>query len=225
MAYQKYILPLFISSKLVSQNSTDSAPTIEFGFTHSTYVNFCFHQPEFESLQKKETKTYDFNLPIQQCQYGYAIGFFLWLPINQTLTLKPQIDMTFSNLAIRCIPRIYAKVYDIGFSPGFAIALKPQDPNGIIYLARNMSCYLTAKQPYLLVGPKLDLKKYDRGFINKGFQNELVLGAFIGYGINYEFHGTNFAPEIKYCVESVAQNSIKHAKKLSHTLSVAINIF
>ncbi len=88
-----------------------------------------------------------------------------------------------------------------------------------------MSCYLTAKQPYIIVGPKINLKKYDKGFLRKGFENELSFGLLLGYGINYEFHGTNFAPEICYSLTSTGQNQINDSKKMSHTISLGFNFF
>ena len=92
-------------------------------------------------------------------------------------------------------------------------------------MARDMSCYLTSKQPYLLIGPKMNFKKFDNGYLNKGFQNEFNLGFFIGYATNYEFHGTNFLQEITYSVSSTAQNQINDTKKIAHTISLALSFY
>lgn len=225
MVYPKFILPLFASAQLIGQDNTSYSTDIEFGFTHATYTSLCFQKPTIEPHFKHEASKSNLSMPVHQCQYGYIAGFFLWVPVNKFLTIKPQIEMAFSNLAMRSAPRIYAKACDFGISNAFMFALKRADPNGIIYMARNMSCYLTMKQPYFLFGPKLNFKRYDKGFLHKGFQNELSVGAFVGYGINYEFHGTNIAPEIKYSIESTAQNAISEIRKISHTISIAINIF
>jgi hypothetical protein len=88
-----------------------------------------------------------------------------------------------------------------------------------------MSCYLTSKQPYLLIGPKIGLKKYDKGYIHKGFENEITMGLLVGYGINYEFHGVNFSPEIIYSVSTTTQNKIQDTKKIVHSITLGLNFF
>lgn len=160
-----------------------------------------------------------------ESQFGFGIGIFLWLPLNAGLFYKPRLEGNFTTTCLKEGPVLFATSFDISASNSFAIALKPANEHGVIYMARNMSCYLTSKQPYLLIGPKVSLKKFDTGFIHKGFQNELAFGIMVGYGINYEFHGTNFAPEISYSLTSTAQNKVKDSRKVLHTISLAINFF
>ena len=223
MRQKSYWLMLFSPNLLIGQQSSDSAPTNEFGFTHSTYVSLGFSQTELPNpLYKDKVNNYLMN-PVKLCQYGYGVGWFGWFPLNHLLSIKPQIETIFSNLAMGCNQKIYAKVYDLCFSNTFQIAIKKANPNGIIYCARNMSCYLTSKQPYVSLGPKISLRKYDKGFINKGFKNVVAYGFMIGYGINYEFHGTNFAPEIKYHIETTDLAFV--TKQIYHSVSVAINLF
>lgn len=223
MMRHTYWLIVLSSQLVLGQQSTDSAPGTEFGFTHSTYVSLGFHQPQVPNLLSPESPSNYLLNPIKLCQYGYGIGWFAWLPINHFFSLKSQVETTFSNLAIRCSSKIYAKVYDLCVSNAFQFAVKKANPNGIIYCARNMSCYLTSKQPYVSLSPKLALRKYDKGFINKGFENVIAFGLAIGYGINFEFHGTNFAPEIKYHIETT--DVAIATKQISHSISVAINLF
>lgn len=149
----------------------------------------------------------------------------MWMPLNDKIGFKPKVEGSFSNSCLKQNQTIFATCFDFSVSHGLIINLKAPDPNGIIYMARDMSCYLTSKQPYLLIGPKLNLKKYDAGYIHKGFQNEICLGFFLGYGINYEFHGTNFAPEISYCISSTAQNKINDSNKIAHTITFSLNFF
>lgn len=218
-----YWLVLFASKVLLAQQSTDSAPTTEFGFTHSTYVSLSFNQPQLPSPISNENRHNYLLNPVKLCQYGYGIGWFAWLPITGFFSIKPQVETIFSNLALRCGSKIYAKAYDLCFSNAFQFAIKKANPNGIIYCARNMSCYLTSKQPYFSLSPKLSIRKYDKAFINKGFKNVIAFGLAIGYGINFEFHGTNFAPEIKYQIEST--DVAIASKQISHNISVALNLF
>ncbi len=215
---------MFIGTNLLGQERTALPPSLNVGFTHSVYTSMCFetvagsgfHQDQhFMNKHSATTET----------QYGFGIGFFLWMPLNGGLTYKPKIEGDFSTTCLKQAPAVFATSFDIGLSNGFAIALKPANPHGIIYLAKQMSCYITSKQPYLLIGPKVNFKKIDNGFIRKGFQNYLSFGFLICYWINYEFHGTNFAPEIIYSVTSTAQNKINDSKKVMHTISLAINFF
>jgi hypothetical protein len=141
----------------------------------------------------------------------------MWMPLNDGIVFKPKVEGVFSNTCLKQSPCVFATSFDLNISHGFVIALKKPDENGIIYMARNMTCYLTSKQPYLLIGPKINLKKYDKGYIDKGFENELAFGLFLGYGINYIFQGKNFAPEICYNVSSTSQNKINDSKKITHS--------
>ncbi|MES2761857.1 MAG: hypothetical protein V4677_06610 [Bacteroidota bacterium] len=222
MKLQKYILPVFVGTKLLAQNEESLFPDMSFGFTHSVYNSTCFkatpnqnNNKEFHHKRSRVTET----------QYGFGIGLFLWMPLNEGIVFKPKLEGTFSTGCSKHSRFVYATSFDLSISHGFAISLKSPDANGIIHVARDMSCYLTTKQPYVLVGPKLNLKKFDAGYINKGYQNEFSYGFFIGYGINYEFHGTNVAPEISYGISSTSQNQIDGSKKVAHTITLALNFF
>lgn len=226
MKFQNYILPVFVSTNLLGQSDVDDIfPEIEFGFTHSAYTSMSFKSTPTNSLLNKELNYKKKQPNITEIQYGFGIGIFLWMPLNEGVVFKPKLEGTFSTSCLKQSSSIFATCFDLSISHGFAISLKPADKNGVIYMARDMSCYLTSKQPYILVGPKLNLKKFDSGYINKGFQNELSLGFFVGYGITYEFHGTKFAPEISYCISSTAQNKINDSKKIAHTISLSLNFF
>lgn len=226
MKFQNYILPVFVSTNLLGQSDTDDIfPDMEFGFTHFVYTSTSFKSTPTNSSLNKELKFKKNQANITEIQYGFGIGFFMWMPINEVIGFKPKVEGAFSNSYLKQNKTIFATCFDLSVSHGLIINLKPPDPNGIIYMARDMSCYLTSKQPYILMGPKLNLKKFDSGFINKGFQNELCLGFFVGYGINYEFHGTNFAPEITYCISSTGQNKINDSKKIAHSITFSLNFF
>jgi len=225
MTIQKYILPIFVSSNLLGQTSSDLFPEMSFGFTHSTYTSLCLqpgiHQPKFNPEQRLPER----KNRICETQYGFGIGWFMWMPLNENIVFKPKVEGVFSNTCHKESHSVFATSFDLNISHGFVIALKKPDENGIIYMARDMSCYLTSKQPYLLIGPKLNLKKYDKGYLHKGFENELAFGFFIGYGINYIFQGKNFAPEICYSLSSTTQNKIDDAKKMTHTVTLSFNFF
>jgi hypothetical protein len=223
MKLHYYIIPVCIGTNLLAQEQAPLCPNLNFGFTHSVYSTICLRSlPEPKPTDNKmKLKKSD----MAESQFGFGIGIFLWLPLNAGLFYKPRLEGNFTTTCLKEGPVLFATSFDISASNSFAIALKPANEHGVIYMARNMSCYLTSKQPYLLIGPKVSLKKFDTGFIHKGFQNELAFGIMVGYGINYEFHGTNFAPEISYSLTSTAQNKVKDSRKVLHTISLAINFF
>lgn len=224
MRLQKYILPLFVGTHLWGQEHAPVCPELNFGFTHAVYNSMCFKReprPQINQEHKRLNKKSD----MAEIQYGFGIGVFLWMPLNKGLTYKPKLEGNFTTTCVKETKNIFATSFDIAVSNGFAVALKPANEHGVIYMARDMSCYLTSKQPYLLIGPKINLKKFDTGFIRKGFQNELSFGFLLGYGINYEFHGTNVAPEIIYSITSTAQNKIQDSRKIVHTITLALNFF
>jgi hypothetical protein len=223
MKFQKYIFPVFVGTKLLAQEDENLFPNMSFGFTHSVYNSTCFKTTPNKLANKREF--HHNGSKVTETQYGFGIGLFLWMPLNDGIVFKPKIEGTFSTTCGKHNKFVYATSFDLNISHAFAISLKSPDPNGTIYMAKDMSCYLTSKQPYLLVGPKLNLKKFDAGYIQKGYQNEFSYGFFIGYGINYEFHGTNFAPEITYGISSTAQNQIDGSKKIAHTITLALNFF
>lgn len=225
MAFQRYILPLFVYSHLLGQTEAGLFPKFDIGFTHSTFTSMSFQTAKPNFLTNPEGHAQPKKTKLTESQFGFGIGFFLWMPLNEGVAFKPKVEGTFSTNCLKEGPSVFATSFDLVVSHGFAIALKPADKNGVIYLARDMSCYLTSKQPYLLLGPKLNLRKFDNGYLHKGFQNELGFGFFVGYGINYEFHGTSFSPEIIYTITSTAQNKINDSKKIIHNITLAINFF
>lgn len=225
MKIQKYILPIFVSSHIMGQTSPDFFPDMSFGFTHSTFNSMCFQSLPNHPKFNPEQRLPEHKPGISETHYGFGVGMFLWMPLNETIIFKPKIEGVFSNTCLRQSPCVYATSFDLNISHGFVVNLKQPDENGIIYMARNMSCYLTSKQPYIVIGPKINLKKYDKGFIQKGFENELGFGFFMGYGINYIFQGKSFAPEICYSLSSSSQNKINDVRKMTHTISVSLNFF
>ncbi len=223
MKLRYYILPVCIGSNLLAQEHAPLCPQLNFGFTHAVYSSICLKSLPDQQAEGPKRKIKQSCMA--ESQYGFGIGAFLWLPMNERLVYKPKLEGNFTTTCLKEKARLFATSFDIAVSNSFAMALKPANDHGIIYMARNMSCYLSSKQPYLLLGPKINLKKFDTGFINKGFQNELAFGFLLGYGINYEFHGTNVAPEIIYSLTSTAQNKINDNRKVLHTISLAINFF
>lgn len=225
MKIQKYILPVFVSTNLLGQTSSEPMPDIKFGFTHSVYTTTCFNSTPKNSFLNQDLKYKRHPTKITEVEYGFGMGMFMWMPLNAVVVFKPKVEISFSNTCLKQTSTVFATSFDLSITHGFVISLKVPDKDGIIYCARNMSCYLTSKQPYLIIGPKINLKKFDKGYINKGFQNELTFGFMIGYGINYVFHGKNFAPEICYNVSTTSQNKINDTKKLTHSVSVSVNFF
>ena len=225
MNFQRYIVPMFVSTNLLGQTDAGLYPEISFGVTHSAYTSMCFQTATNNQNTHSENAIPQHQSTITETNTGFGIGFFLYVPLNDGLVFRPKLEGLFSTNSISKPPTIYSTSLDLKFSPGFCIALKPADEHGVVYIARNMSCYLTSKQPYLMLSPIINLKKFDEGFLNKGFQNELAFGFSIGYGINYEFHGVNFAPEISYNLTATAQNKISESNKMMHTITLAVNIY
>ncbi len=225
MKIQKYIIPIFVGTNLFGQTSSGLYPKTSFGITHSTNTSMCLSSLQIKPNLNNEKQVYHNKTKITETQFGFGIGLFMWMPLNAGVVFKPKVEGVFSNTCMKQSPNVFATSFDLNISHGFVIALKKPDENGIIYMARNMTCYLTSKQPYLLIGPKINLKKYDRGYLQKGFENELAFGFYIGYGINYIFQGKNFAPEICYNMSSSSQNKINDSKKITHSLSLAVNFF
>lgn len=225
MNIPKYIIPVFVSTNLLGQIATDEVQEVSFGFVHSTYASMCFQPTTNTTALNKEITAPTHYSTISETQFGFGVGFFVYLPLNDIIVFKPKMEGLFSNTAINQIPTIHATSLDLSISPGFCIALRSADDHGVIYLARNMSCYLTSKQPYLTIAPVINLKKFDEGFLQKGFQNEIAFGVSIGYGISYEFHGINFAPEISYNIITTAQNKMNESNKVMHSITLAINLY
>jgi hypothetical protein len=225
MKLQKYIIPVFVSTNLLAQNDEGLFPDLSFGITNSTYSSVCFQKSIGNPISNNEQHLLNHTSKIAETQYGFGLGLFMWMPLNEGIVFKPKIEGSFSNTCLKQSPCVFATSFDLSVSHGFVIALTKPDKDGIIYAARNMTCYLTSKQPYLLVGPKINLKKYDKGYLNKGFENELAFGLFVGYGINYVFQGKNFAPEIYYTLSSTSQNRISDTRKMTHSISLAVNFF
>lgn len=225
MKLQHYIIPLFVGGNLLAQTNEGPFPKMSFGFTHSTYTSLSFNSLSIKLLQKEAGNHKKEHAKIIEIQYGFGIGAFLWMPLSDYVVFKPKLEGAFTNTCLKHAGSVYATSFDISISHGFAVALDAPDPNGTIHVAKDMSCYLTSKQPYLLIGPKINLKKIDVGYRGKGYQNELNFGAFIGYGINFEFHGTNYAPEISYAIYTTGQNEYNGSKKVAHNISLALNFF
>lgn len=225
MNIQKYIIPMFVGSNLLGQTVNDGLQDMSFGFSHSIFTSICFQSMPKNLLSNKDVESKKNPITISETQLGFGIGFFLYLPLNEMFFFKPKIEGFFSNISIYDSPVIHAKSLDLSFSPAFCFALKPIDNHGIIYLARNMSCYLTGKQPYVFFSPLINLKKIDEDFLIKGFQNEIAIGAFVGYGISYEFHGINFAPEISYSITNTSQNKVNSNNKILHTITLSVNLY
>ncbi len=221
---------MFVSTHLLGQTERDVFHQLGFGITHAAFTNFCFQQPitETKQLQRRETtaSTQLSKLPIiTELHTGVSMGFFNYLPLGNKLALRTKLEGSFSTNYIYQNKPIYYTALGFNVTQQCCMALKKANEHGIIYLARNMSCYLTYKQPYISFGPIISVQKFDDGFLNKGFNNELCFGASIGYGINYEFHGTNVAPEINYQITSTAQNKISDKNKICHSISLSINLF
>lgn len=225
MKLQKYIIPVFVGTNLLAQNTEGLFPDLSFGITHSTYSSMCFQKSINNRVSTGEGHLLQNKSKITEIQYGFGLGLFLWMPLNEGIVFKPKVEGSFSNTCVKQSPCVFATSFDLAVSHGFVIALSKPDKEGVIYVARNMSCYLQSKQPYVLVGPKINLKKYDKGYIKKGFENEFTFGLFLGYGINYIFQGKNFAPEICYSISSTSQNKINDARKITHSISLAVNFF
>jgi len=224
MKVKNYILPVFVCSNLFSQVDGGPFPDFQFGLTHSIYSSLCLKQNHNNPIHQEKNQN-ESKSTIAEIQYGFGLGMFLWMPLNEGVVFKPKFECNFSNSCLKQKKSIYSTCFDFSVSHAFALALSKANENGVIGIARDMSCYLTSKQPYLIIGPKINFKKFDKGYLHKGFQNEFNLGFIIGYATNYEFHGTNFLQEITYGISSTAQNQINDANKVTHTISLALSFY
>ena len=225
MTKRTYIIPLFFSSQLFCQTEETFNSSVGVGGSHGTYANVGFQSPKVKWEQSGELNKPSYSSPIGQTQFGFNFGFFIWKPLSNSMILRPALETAFSNLCLQQLPKVRARSLDINFYIPMMFMLTKPNKHGIIYLARNMSCYLTTKQPYVIFGPKLSLKQFDKGFREKGFKNERCLGVVIGYGIQYEFHGTKVSPEITYSIEATQQNKITTQQKVTHSIALSINVF
>lgn len=223
MKVKNYILPVFICGNLFSQIDGGPFPDFQFGLSHAIYSSLCLKQNNHTSIPQEKTQAQSSS--ITEIQYGFGLGMFLWMPLNEGVVFKPKFECNFSNGCLKQKKSIYSTCFDFSLSHVFALALSKANENGAIAIARDMSCYLTSKQPYLIIGPKINFKKFDKGYLHKGFQNEFNLGFIIGYATNYEFHGTNFLQEISYGISSTAQNQINESNKVMHSITLALSFY
>lgn len=227
-----YILPVLLSTRLLAQQE-QVIPNVEFGFTNGTFANVTSitnngttpdPRPQRDAMMRNGQPA-----RMSQVTYGFSYGLFLWVKVNDRINIKPELDASFSNYRFgeRARPQTstYATSVDLTIANQAIINLKPVNTHGIIKAAKCMSYYLTSKQPYVLIGPKLSYHKFDQRFLQKGYQNEGSMGIVVGYGVNYGFHNMNVAPEIKYSIESSSQNAFDNKKKIIHTITLAINMF
>lgn len=232
MKKTRYILPVLVSTRLLAQQE-QLVPNVEFGFTNGTFVNVTTITNNGMAPEARPQRDARMNsMPqakMNQVTYGFNYGVFLWVKVNDKINIKPELNASFSNYKFeehaRPSTSMYATSMDLTVANQAIINLKPVNTHGIIKAAKCMSYYLTTKQPYMLVGPKLSYHKFDQGFLQKGYQNEASMGIVIGYGVNYGFHNMNVAPEIKYSIESSSQNAFNNKKKVIHTITLAINMF
>ena len=229
MTIQKHLLHICVSTNLFSQSDKDVFHQFSFGITHSAFASACFQHPVNKKTYSREENLNlqnQINIPlISETNIGCSLGFFNYIPIADHLAIRSTFETAFTTNYTYQSNSTYSRALSISVNPSLCIALKKADDEGVIYVVRNMSCYLTYKQPYLSIGPVMTIQKFDYQYLQKGFQNQLCVGLAIGYGINYEFHGTIVSPEIKYQVTSTSQNKISETNKIYHSLSLSINIF
>lgn len=225
MQLQKYIFPIFVTANLLGQNDSKLFPEINLGLTHSVYSSMCMKSSLSKANLFSDQVVHQNKYKTTELQYGFGLGLFLWMPLSEKIVFKPKMEIYFSNVYLKQKQATFSTSFDLSISHGFVITLKQPDTDGIIYIARNMSCYLQSKQPYLVLGPKINLKKCDKGYLQKGYENEISFGFIIGYGINYIFRGVNVAPEITYGISFTSQNQIDGSKKIAHTITLALNVF
>lgn len=231
MKKTRYILPVLVSTRLLAQQE-QVIPNVEFGFTNGTFINVTtITNNGMAPTARPQRDAMMHNSPtrMNQVTYGFNYGLFLWVKVNDRINIKPELNASFSNYRFeeRARPQTstYATSVDLTVANQAIINLKPVNTHGIIKAAKCMSYYLTTKQPYVLIGPRLSYRKFDQGFLQKGYQNEASMGIVVGYGVNYGFHNMNVAPEIKYSIESSSQNAFDNKKKIIHTITLAINMF
>jgi hypothetical protein len=229
---KKYIIPVLVTTtRLVAQ---EQDPGIGFGFSHGVFTSVSYARTvtlpaqTFAPNERTQTRTPQPE-SFSQSTYGFMYGAFLWVRATDDIHIRPEVMMGLANYTVRngaaTAQPLRATSADIAIANQVVVSLRPNNTHAVLKGARCMSYYLTGKQPYVIVGPKVGFRKYDRGFLQRGFDNEASIGLVAGYGVNYGFHNMNFAPEIKYSVEMSAQNRPNTHHKIVHTISVCISMF
>lgn len=224
-----YILPILIAQKSFSQDET-RVPDIEYGFSHGVFSSITTINPALKQIPEgREMKQKNTYYPLAQVNFGFNYGFFLLTKMTDRVFIRPELNTSFSNYHYTSnatdYKRVNATSIDISVFNQVIYTLKPINTHGIIKAAKCMSYYLTAKQPYLIFGPKFSFRKYDKGFLHKGYVNEGSFGMLVGFGVNYGFHNMNFSPEIKYSVEAAQQNKYPLSQKITHSIILTMNLF
>jgi hypothetical protein len=226
------ISPLVISISCLSQTVKQKPnPKIEFGFTTSTFCGTSAANPVVKKIQgSRLMKREPDQAELPSSNYGWKQGLFYWVNLNSYLSYKAELDFVFSVNS-------YASAGEkVCYSTAGGYELKPQliikpsevDKAPILKIAKNMSYYLSGKQPYLIVGPKFGFYKSDKAFRKDNNSTYYTIGCVGGFGIDNMFHNMDFAPELTVSVEYQTGNSHLLPKASSRyfiSAAIAINFF
>jgi hypothetical protein len=224
------ISPLVISLSCFSQELKKTNQKIEFGFTTSTFCGISAASPLIAGLSKT-----DYNhrtmakCPLPSTNFGWKPGLFYWVNINSYLSYKAEGDFVYSVNTFK-LPKGTCYSTSSGFELKPQLIIKPSeiDKAPILKVARNMSYYLSGKQPYFIIGPKFGYYKSDKEFRKETNSKYYTIGCVGGFGIDNMFHNMDFAPEVTVSVEYQTGNAHLLPKASSRyfiSTSLAINFF
>jgi hypothetical protein len=227
--------PFFISVGTWAQSSYDAdLPIVEFGYCTSTFsgidIGHALQTKQFNSDIHKRT---DANT-LPNLSYGWKEGTFLWFNVCPEISIKAQTDFGFcvnnykTQKTFEGRQTAYSVSYGLDIKPQLIIKLRKVDHHPIIKMAKCMSYYLSGKQSYLIIGPKISYQKTDNNFLNGKGASYFTVGNVIGIGVDHMFPNLDFSPEIYVSLDyqpGKSSYSPIASNRFFASLTLAVSIF
>jgi hypothetical protein len=226
--------PLLLLKLSCAQTPTDHhGKKIDFGFSSSTFAGSSINYVTSNFLEKKDLYSY---LPITRpnatyANFGWKQGLFIWVNLTEHVSYKAQFDMVFGVNQYRNINtdlNTYCKFVGVEYKPQLVIKLGKCNTEPVIQMARDMSYYLTARQYYLIIGPKFTFARPDNSFLRDHDIKYSSVGGVIGFGVDNLFPNLDFAPELLLSAEYKTGRRYGDPYNLNRyylSLSLAVNLF
>lgn len=228
--------PFFISVGTWAQSSYDAdLPIVEFGYCTSTFsgidVGHAIETKRFNSdLNKRSTNPN--SLP--NLSYGWKEGTFIWFNVCPEISIKHQTDFGFSVNNYRTQKNIegrqtaYSVSYGFDIKPQLIVKLGKINHHPIIKMAKCMSYYLSGRQSYLIMGPKISYQTTDKGYLKGQGANYFTVGSVMGIGVDHMFPNLDFAPELYISLDyQPGKNTYSPiaSNRFFASLTLAVSIF
>ena len=213
-----------------------SAKKIDYGYSTSTFSGITLNNIIREKQFSKEfLSTNQFSkAPLTPSyNYGWKQGLFLWINLNPCYAYRPEINATFGITIHKPVfskaeRTVYSTFVGFEFKPQLIIRIGCRNTEPVIKMARNMSYYLTERQSYLIVGPKISYQRSDKTFLKNNSERNYKIGVLFGIGVDNLFPNLDVAPELVASVEYQTGNSHineKGSNRFYTSLSLVVNIF